>query len=143
MARTKQPTTPLLTSAQNPAIPLSNYQSAICEWVQNGRGNAAVSAVAGSGKSFTLVEIASRIQGKGVFVAFNRSIATELGAKLQGTKMVAKTIHSLGLAAVRKAAGKIQVDNGGKKYFGYFCDAFDARARSARPGASTGRRSRS
>jgi len=113
-----------MKSQQNPAITLSPYQARIIEWVKTGRGHAVVSAVAGSGKSFTLVEIAHAIKGRGLFLAFNKSVATELGHKLEGTSMTAKTIHSLGMAAVRKAFGRVQVES--RKYGKIIGEQLDA-----------------
>ena len=96
--------------------------------------NLVVVARAGSGKTFTLVEGVKRIMGRktsGVvgspqqeavwaemvkgskprtvcFVAFNKSIAEELGRKLpQGTQ--AMTLHSMGNSACRKAYGKLDL----------------------------------
>jgi len=96
--------------------------------------NVVVQARAGSGKTFTLVEGVKRVKGrktpgikgsvqqeavwkemvKGTaprticFVAFNKSIAEELGRKLpQGCQ--AMTLHSMGFSAVKKAYGKTRV----------------------------------
>jgi len=89
---------------------LSTYQTEILRWIRDGRGHAVVNAVAGSGKTTTLVMAASLLTGRGLFLAFNKHAADQLGVKLAGTKMVAKTIHSLGFAAIRKAFGKVRVD---------------------------------
>jgi len=79
----------------------NKYQSAIVDWVKTGRGHAAVSAVAGSGKTSTLVKlVAPQLTGRALFVAFNKSIATELGERLRGTPVQASTIHSAGLRAL-------------------------------------------
>jgi len=91
---------------------LSIYQTGILQWIRDGRGHAVVNAVAGSGKTTTLVMAASLLTGRGLFLAFNKHAAEQLGSKLEGTKMVAKTIHSLGFAAVRKAFGRVRVDAG-------------------------------
>lgn len=79
----------------------SVYQAAIFDWVVNGRGNAVVEAVAGSGKTTSIVSAARLISGDGLFMAFNKSIADLLGVKLAGTAMRASTVHSHGFACVR------------------------------------------
>lgn len=71
----------------------SQYQQAIFSFIENGVGNAVVQAVAGSGKSTTIVECMNRIPaGKtSIFLAFNKAIAEEL--KERGVN--ARTFHSL------------------------------------------------
>lgn len=88
----------------------SRYQAAIFDHVVHGRGHAVVEAVAGSGKSTTIVSAAKLISGQGLFLAFNKSIAEELGRKLAGTSMTASTIHSHGFGAVRSAVGRTRVE---------------------------------
>lgn len=90
----------------------NSYQMAVLDWIRTGRGHAMVEAVAGSGKSTTLELAARAVQGSGVFLAFNRIIAQELGDRLKGTAMVAKTIHSLGFGAVRRKYRRTKVDAG-------------------------------
>lgn len=90
----------------------SHYQTAIFDWVVNGRGDAVVQAAAGSGKTTTLVEAAKLLKSdRAVFLAFNKHIAQQLQTKL-GSAMVAKTIHSVGLATLRSAIRKPIVDDG-------------------------------
>lgn len=79
----------------------SKYQEAIFSFVENGSGNAIIEAVAGAGKSTTLVECAHRAKGSSVFLAFNKAIADEL--KKRGVN--ARTFHSLTYAAVTKDRG--------------------------------------
>lgn len=84
----------------------SNYQQAVFDWIEQGQGNLIINAVAGSGKTSTLVEAARRIQGGGLFLAFNKHIADELKSRLEGTGMIAKTIHSIGNQMVGAKLGK-------------------------------------
>src|SRR6266404_924302 len=79
----------------------SQYQEAIYDFGVNGTGNVMVEAVAGSGKSTTLVELIRRILAvrpytSVVFLAFNKAIADEL--KKRGVN--ARTFHSLCFRAV-------------------------------------------
>lgn len=69
----------------------SEYQKAVFEFVEHGEGNAIVEAVAGSGKSTTIVEALKLARGQTIFLAFNKSIADEL--KKRGVN--ARTFHSL------------------------------------------------
>jgi superfamily I DNA/RNA helicase len=62
-----------------------------------GRKALAVSALAGTGKTTTAVELIRRIPGcDGIYCAFNKPIAAEAKTKLTGTKVDAKTFHSMG-----------------------------------------------
>jgi superfamily I DNA/RNA helicase len=79
----------------------SKYQEAIFEFAQNGTGNGIVKAVAGSGKTTTIVEAISRLKGTTLFLAFNKTIATEL----QGRGVNARTFHSLCYSPVLRYAG--------------------------------------
>jgi len=82
----------------------SQYQLDIFDFIENGTGHGLVVAVAGSGKSTTLLQAARRIKTRSsIFLAFNNSIAKELSHKLKeaGATMEAKTINSLGFEAVR------------------------------------------
>lgn len=82
----------------------STYQQAIYDFIANGKGHATVEAVAGSGKTTTLVGICSRLDDEvsAIFCAFNKSIADELRSRLPVTVDV-KTIHAIGMSALRRA----------------------------------------
>jgi DNA helicase-2/ATP-dependent DNA helicase PcrA len=69
----------------------STYQQAIFSFIENETGSAVVEAVAGSGKSTTIVEGNNRAKGSKIFLAFNKMIAEEL--KDRGVN--ARTWHSL------------------------------------------------
>jgi len=81
---------------------LSTYQQAILDWFKTEEGNGIIQAVAGSGKTSTLVMLAQEMQrekASGVFLAFNKAIAEELKRKLPAN-VVASTFHALGRAAI-------------------------------------------
>ncbi len=91
-------------------ITLSIYQQAVIDWVTSHieqAGALIVEAVAGSGKTFTIVKAAQLIPvaHKAVFLAFNKSIATELGNKLPD-HVESKTLNALGWALCRWKIGK-------------------------------------
>lgn len=79
----------------------SSYQEAIFEFVKSGVGNAVVEAVAGSGKTSTIVECTQRIpHGKtSIMLAFNKTIAEEL----KGRGVNARTFHSLTYSPVMQS----------------------------------------
>lgn len=77
----------------------SAYQLAIFNFVANGTGNAIVVAVAGSGKSTTIIEAMKLAHGQSIFLAFNKAIADEL--KRKGVN--GRTFHSLVFGAVVQA----------------------------------------
>jgi len=85
----------------------SQYQQNIFAFAQSGTGNAVVEAVAGSGKSTTIVECLNRIQGSSIFLAFNKAIAEEL--KARGVN--ARTFHSLTFSPVTKARNCRNIDS--------------------------------
>ena len=90
----------------------SKYQQAIYDWVKTA-GNASVNAVAGSGKTTTLVNLSGQIGRKATFCAFNKHIADELDGRLPHY-VKARTIHSMGYAAIAKTLGSPTMDS--KKY---------------------------
>lgn len=100
----------------------SKYQKAVYTYIQKGKGNAVIDAVAGSGKSTTIVNALKLIpQDKQVlFLAFNKSIVEELKIKIGNMQNVnVCTLHSLGCKAVLKTFNS-QIN--GDKYFAYLND---------------------
>lgn len=86
----------------------SQYQQDIFKWIESGSGDGFVQAVAGSGKTTTLVEGAKRLKNsKALFLAFNKSIADNLSNKLS-QNMEARTFHSLGNSCLFKMLGATQ-----------------------------------
>ena len=89
----------------------SIYQQAIFDWVRTGRGHAVVNAVAGSGKTTTIVEAAKLLASERVlFCAFNKHIQIELEKRLPRNVTV-KTIHGIGYSAVAASLGKLRLDD--------------------------------
>jgi len=96
----------------------STFQQNIFNFVESGEGNAIIKAVAGSGKTTTIVEALSRVKGNSIFLAFNKSIAEEL--KSRGVN--ARTFHSLTYSPVMRAIGARSVDS--NKLRGIIADTF-------------------
>ncbi len=87
----------------------SKYQQKIFDFVQSDIGNAVVRAVAGSGKTTTLIESFNLAKGHGIFLAFNKHIATELASRCP-PHVQARTFHSLCYRPVLNAVGAKTVD---------------------------------
>lgn len=79
----------------------STYQNNIFDFVKSGNGSAVIEAVAGSGKTTTIVEAIKLVTGSTIFLAFNRSIADELGRR----GVNARTFHSLTYSIVLRHKG--------------------------------------
>ncbi len=88
---------------QNP----SEYQKAIFDWIENGQGHGAVIARAGSGKSTSCVEMLYYMpdDARVLFMAFNKSIATELKNRCPDN-VECLTYHGYGNAVLRRGLGK-------------------------------------
>lgn len=96
----------------------SKYQQAILAALQ-ARQTIQVNAVAGSGKTSTLLLAASELDpNNGCFVAFNKAIADEISQQLKtaGNRLQARTGHALGLALVREALDRKPLKVEGRKY---------------------------
>lgn len=97
----------------------STYQKAVYQHITDETSNAVISAVAGSGKSTTIVNALELIptDKKVLFLAFNKAIVEELKIKIGDLSNVEiKTLHSLGMSAILKTY-KTRVDN--NKYSNY------------------------
>lgn len=92
----------------------SKYQQDIFDFIQHGNGNSVINALAGSGKTSTIVNAVKHIPStcNALFIAFNKEIVKELEKKLAGVKNVqVKTLHSLGLIMIRRNLGtNIEID---------------------------------
>lgn len=107
-----------LTPVTAPAVAArswSPYQEGIFDAIVHGLGNIVVEAVAGSGKTTTIIEAIRRWLvghpgGRVAFLAFNKSIADELSRKVP-SGVVAKTMHSVCFGAVLRKFKGIKVDD--------------------------------
>jgi len=97
----------------------TSYQIDIFKFIHFEKGNAVVEAVAGSGKTTTIVEAIKNLPGRSkrkiVFVAFNKHIAEELSKRLP-TTVQSTTMHAMGLSWIRRArnGAKPEIDLYGK-----------------------------
>jgi len=88
----------------------SDYQQAIFEAVRSSDSNLLIQAVAGSGKTTTIIQATNYAASPALFLAFNKDIALDIQAKLEvGT---AKTLNALGhrLWMQNAAGAKLDAD---------------------------------
>ncbi len=87
----------------------SKLQLNIYDHIQFGKGHLAIGAVAGSGKTTTIVnclEFIPKTQ-RVAFIAFNKAIVEELKTRVAHLENVqVNTVHSIGMSAVNKAYGR-------------------------------------
>lgn len=92
----------------------SPQQVKVFEFVEQDKGNAFIEAVAGDGKTTTIIEACKRMNGTIAFAAFNKAIADEINEKIQkiglGNRVRAGTFHSFGFSAWRRVAPNVKVD---------------------------------
>jgi len=89
----------------------STYQQAVYDVIEHGNGSLIVNAVAGSGKTTTIVNSVELLSDSltTMFCAFNKSIATELGNRLP-KHVNTCTMNSLGHRAwMRHVGGRIDL----------------------------------
>jgi DNA helicase II / ATP-dependent DNA helicase PcrA len=95
----------------------SKYQQVVYNTVLNETCNIVVNAVAGSGKTTTILNVLKLIPNhlRILFLAFNKSIVTELKEKVGKNNMVdVVTIHSLGYSSLKEKFSNVEID--GRKY---------------------------
>jgi DNA helicase-2/ATP-dependent DNA helicase PcrA len=92
----------------------SDKQAAIFNTWTTKNSNVLINAVAGSGKTTTLLELLKFCEYRTLFLAFNKSVQEEIQAKIDERGLAqgkALTMHSLGLMAIRNKY-KIRINNG-------------------------------
>jgi DNA helicase-2/ATP-dependent DNA helicase PcrA len=91
----------------------TDEQQAILDFVKRGRGNLLIDALAGTGKSRTVLESLKVIPQRSVLMtAFNKAIAEHLQQKLPKLKTHAihvKTFHSLGFSMIKKVRPDLEI----------------------------------
>lgn len=95
----------------------SAYQQAIFDWVKKDvHESAIVEAVAGSGKTTTLLHAIQYMKGNVFLGMFNKQICIEIKAKLANmtlpkqVRVNVSTLHAAGLNALTNAIGKCEID---------------------------------
>jgi DNA helicase-2/ATP-dependent DNA helicase PcrA len=82
----------------------SVFQQAVYDFVQHGKGNAVISAVAGSGKTTTVLNCIKMVPARDtvLYVAFSKEIVKETKEKIDLPNLTVKTLHSFGMNACTK-----------------------------------------
>lgn len=93
----------------------SPQQADFLNWVATGSGSCILEAVAGAGKTTTLIEAVQLTAGNVAILAFNKKIADEISNKLKTRgidwkQAQAGTVHSFGFSAYRKSFPKVKVE---------------------------------
>ena len=87
-------------------IVLSKYQQDILDYYNSHpHDNIFINALAGSGKSYTLLTLLENTTTSDIYVAFNNSIAKEFQSKIKNPKLKAKTLHSVGYSIMQYNIG--------------------------------------
>lgn len=94
----------------------SAQQAAFFEWVDNGSGSALLEAVAGAGKTTTLIQALRRMEGTVFFGAYNKKIADEIKAKAEKARVTRSgiyinTMHGSGYSDWRRVHKQVVVDD--------------------------------
>lgn len=89
----------------------SPQQAGFFDWITNGTGSCVLEAVAGSGKTTTLIRALKLMSGTKFFGAFNKKIAVEIENKAgRQDGLTVSTMHAAGLAAWKSAVRYPQVE---------------------------------
>lgn len=95
-------------------LTLSPQQERVLSWVKDETGNAIIIAVAGSGKTTTLIEALAAMTGTVAFAAYNKRIADEIKEKVAKRQLSADvrvgTFHSFGFRAWTRQHPRVKVD---------------------------------
>ncbi len=92
----------------------SPQQEAVYQWIRDENGNLILVAVAGSGKTTTVLHGASLMDGYVIYCAYNKKIADEISRKIREAGMPnriqAGTFHSFGFRNWRNQNKNVKVD---------------------------------
>lgn len=97
-----------LTIEATPQRNWSDYQLAIFSALQ-GAENLIIEAVAGSGKTSTILECMNRTQDRALFLAFNKAIADDLKARVRGAEV--RTLNALGHSIMTKRLPGVKLES--------------------------------
>jgi hypothetical protein len=98
-----------LTIPARAARTWSPYQLAIFNSVEESNDNLIIEAVAGSGKTSTIIECMARVSGPSLFLAFNKAIADDLRSKVSGAEV--RTLNALGHSIVTKRLPGVKLES--------------------------------
>jgi superfamily I DNA/RNA helicase len=100
---------------KTPKLKPSLQQAGFYDWVINGKGSCILEAVAGAGKTTTLIEALKLMTGKIFFGAYNKKIAEEIAGRAgMRNGLEVSTMHAAGMRAWRRVADKFCKVDGDK-----------------------------
>lgn len=115
---------PVVEQAPHKVQVPSPQQQAAVDWVVTDRGNLLMTAVAGSGKTTTLLMMLQHMGGYVSVVCYNKPVQIEIEAKVRkmgfGNNVQVGTFHSFGLRAWRRVAPNTKVEGMDEKSAGYY-----------------------
>lgn len=120
------------TAPRKPAFKASPQQLAYFDWLENGSGNLILEAVAGAGKSTTLLKGLRYMKGFTFLGAYNKAAAQDLKSKAASGDDMQKgvhisTLHAFGMYDWRKLYPQVEVDDQKTfKAIDRFVDAYPA-----------------
>lgn len=89
----------------------SRQQLDIFEWFENGQNNLVVVALAGTGKTTTIIEgIGHASETSILLCAFNKRIADELTTRISNPNAQAKTLHAVGFSIVKRYSPTVRLE---------------------------------
>lgn len=89
----------------------SPQQASFFDWIQTGTGSCVLEAVAGAGKTTTLIEALKLMKGNIFFGAYNKKIAVEIEERApKSAGLTISTMHAAGLRAWTRHAGRVTID---------------------------------
>ena len=90
----------------------NSYQKSIFNAISNNNTNIVITAMAGSGKTSTIVESLNYIGNdkKVLYCAFNKSIEIELNERIDKDNVVVSTLHAFGFSMLKKHIGYVPKD---------------------------------
>ena len=95
----------------------SPEQTRFFDWVVNEEGSCILAAVAGAGKTTTLIEAVKLMSGRIWIGVFNKKLGDEIAAKIAAdedlmfsSNVFTSTFHAAGFAALRRSSPGIRVD---------------------------------
>ncbi len=92
----------------------STHQAAIFDACESTNSSLIIEALAGTGKTTTVIEAVKHLKGKVLLCAFNKRIADELAGRVGvdgGDLVHVSTLHGLGYRLVQRTFPNTQVDN--------------------------------
>lgn len=98
--------------SMNTTFTPSPQQSDFFTWIKDDTGSCVLEAVAGAGKTSTLIHALNLMTGTIFFGAYNKKIAEEIQARApQKQGLFISTMHAAGFKAWRRAAGNVVVNS--------------------------------